>query len=245
MTGHTVLWSPVRLSPVELEVCWSHLGLGALPWVLDPAAAAQPRGPVGEVLRGLRERGVGPLGGQLGRQLRALAAGDHQIDSWQSLDEPVRVRAAVSGPVGVLAVLRADHAVVVSVPHYAVVDQLLAGLAPVAAAPLPPVSVRSAALDETDHADLAEVLVARGEPRRVAEDFARRFRDVGHHGQFAVTAGRRRSARVVAFHDTPLGRFLVLRRPDRTTCGPADKAAIAAAIAELVDETRGTTGPRP
>ncbi|GGP34373.1 ESX secretion-associated protein EspG [Saccharothrix coeruleofusca] len=242
MTGHTVLWSPVRLSPVELAVCWSHLGLGALPRVLDPAAV-QPRDSVREVLTGLRGRGVAPRGGQLERQLRTLAGGECRIDSWQFLDEPVRLRAALSGPVGVLAVLRADHAVLVSVPHYAVPGQLLAGLAPVDPAPLPPVSVRATALDEADRDHLAAALAARGEPRSAAERCARALRDAGHHGRFAVTAGGRRSGRVVAFHDTGLGRLLVLRGPDRTTCLPADRAAVAAAIAELVDETRGSTEP--
>ncbi|ATE52352.1 ESX secretion-associated protein EspG [Actinosynnema pretiosum] len=123
MTGHTVLWDPVRLTAAEFAGCWEQLDLGEPPGALG-LSDVDPVWPA-EVLVGLRRKGIALRGARLERQLRALARRDYAVD----VDGcRVRVRASVVGSIGVLAERRGDEVVLVSVPHYAVPAELLARL---------------------------------------------------------------------------------------------------------------------
>lgn len=250
MSGQTTL------STVEFEVCWDHLELGELPWVFDLPSHGRTweerHRLADEVIAGLRSRGLAGEQGldeHLVGRLRALAESTQCVDAWLFLDHPLRVRAAVSGRTGVLGVLGGDEVWLVGVPDHAVVGELVALLPEAGVARSPSVNLRSAAVDAAvdavgDPARLSRELVAFGEPAADAWEFARMVEGVGYRGQFVVTVGGRRSDRVVGFHDTQRGRFLVLRRGEWTTCTPADSGRLAGAITELIAETRSTRRPR-
>ncbi|MGH4024104.1 MAG: ESX secretion-associated protein EspG, partial [Pseudonocardiaceae bacterium] len=75
-------------------------------------------------------------------------------------------------------------------------------------------------------------------------------------GQFGAEAvgpqggARHRAHRVVAFHDTPEGRYLQLRRtgygggPEWSTVTPCSPAQLSAQIQELLDEVRAARRSR-
>ncbi|GAA2680936.1 MULTISPECIES: ESX secretion-associated protein EspG [Actinosynnema] len=127
LTGHTVLWDPVRLTAAEFAGCWEQLDLGEPPGALG-LSDVDPVWPA-EVLVGLRRRGIALRGARLERQLRALARRDYAVDvDGCRAPRPVRVRASVVGSIGVLAERCGDEVVLVSVPHYAVPAELVARL---------------------------------------------------------------------------------------------------------------------
>ncbi|WP_033430923.1 ESX secretion-associated protein EspG [Saccharothrix syringae] len=251
MTG--AVQAGVVLAAVEFEVCWSHLGLGELPPVLDAPSPGRTRAERNElvwrVLDDLRHRGLlrgRDLHPDLVAGLTALARFSWAVDARVLGARRLRARAAATGRHGVLAVWEGDVVALRPLPPDALVAEVvrLAGDAPTGRGGS--ANVRAASLDAAvaaggDLDGLAAALEARGERPADARAVARMCRDAHTRGQFGVRVtgrdGRPRSApRVVAFHDTPAGRHLQLRRGGWVTVLPATAAQLAVQVGQVVDE---------
>lgn len=101
----------------------------------------------------------------------------------------------------------------------------------------------------------ADAVVLGGVRRDDAGELAAMMDGAGARGQFGAEAmtpsgRRRRAGRVVAWHDTPSGRYLQLRRPGRpgtpdwSTVTPASPDRLAAQVQELLDEARAAARQR-
>jgi hypothetical protein len=235
-----------RLSTVEFEVCWAYLGLGELPLVLDLPSAGRTdqerKAITGRVLDDLTGRGLADWRGlhpELAQQLTTLARFSWAVDTRFIAATLVRARGASTGHSGVVAVHDGDHVTIRSVPEHAMITELtaLAGEAPNVSR-TDSASVRASSLDAVAGADLrglADALVARGERPREAGLIARMCQGAYARGQFITARGR---SRVVAFHDTPTGRYLQLRRDGWVTFTPAGNGRLAGQIRELIGDSR-------
>ncbi|GAB3886966.1 ESX secretion-associated protein EspG [Kibdelosporangium lantanae] len=234
------------LSTVEFEVCWAVLGLGELPLVLDLPSAGRTdderRTVVGRALADLAARDLADRDGprpQLARYLGILAGYAWAVDTRIISTTRVRARGASDGRVGVLAVHEDERVTIRPVPEGVVVAEVmaLAGEAPSTGRP-DSASVRASALDAVAGVEprrLAEALTAHGERPRDAGLIARMCQGAHTRGQFSTPRG---SSRVVAFHDTPSGRYLQLRRDGWVTFASAANGRMAAQINDLVVESR-------
>jgi hypothetical protein len=235
-----------ELSTVEFEVCWSLLDLGELPLVLDmPSAGRTPeerRGIIDRVLDGLRRRDLADHRGlrpELADRVTGLArfgwAVDTRIITTESL---VRARAAAAGQSrGVLAVHEAERVTLRAVPAQTLITEIIALAGPETnSGRIESVSVRTDSLDSAaavaggDLRALTDGLVGRGERPGDARTLAHLCRDAYARGQFSLVP----SGAVVGFHDTPLGRFLHLRRDGWVTFAPAGNGRLATRVRELV-----------
>jgi hypothetical protein len=149
--------------------------------------------------------------------------------------EVLVARGAVRGNAGVIAVQEGHHVTLrpMASDTVAMGMVLLAGEVPAASGSA--VNVRADALDAVRPDDLrrmAEVLVARGERPADVRGLVRLCEGAHTRGQFSVPG----VAEVVAFHDTPLGRCLQLRRDGWVTVLPATTAQVADRIRQLVRE---------
>lgn len=240
MTPTIGLWTPMVLSTTEFEVCWDYLELGRLPLILDlPSAGrthAERKSIADGVLAGVTDRG---LLDDLASTLRPLNSFSWGVDAHLVLDRTTRVRAAVSGQTGVFARIDGAAVILYAVPDHAVISELLAYLPDAAVPRAPSVSLRTEALDQAlrhgdDVVTLVRELTALGERASDAREFARMVENSSFHGQFGTA--REHGGTVVAWHDTPRGRFMTLRRNDWTTCTPADPVRLRTAIEGLVAE---------
>jgi hypothetical protein len=220
----------IALSTTEFEACWDHLGLGPLPLVLQlPSKGrteAERREVVAQATRVLRHP-------DLEQHLVTLARHDWAVDSRILGDSRrLRARGTVSGRRGVIAVHEGHNVVLRPMASDTVIMSmaLLAGEVPAARGSA--VNVRADALDAVpaDLHRMAEVLIARGERPADARGLARLCEGAHTRGQFSVPG----VTDVVAFHDTPLGRCLQLRRDGWVTVLPATTAQVAHRIGQLV-----------
>ncbi|GAB2843989.1 ESX secretion-associated protein EspG [Lentzea nigeriaca] len=220
----------IALSTTEFEVCWHELGLGPLPLVLDVPSEgrteAERREVVARAKRVLRHP-------DLERHLVVLAKHDWAVDSRVlGGGKRLRARGAVSGNRGVVAVHEGHNITLrpLASDTVAMSLALLAGEVPAARGSA--VNVRADALDAVPSDDLrrmAEALVARGERPADVRGLVRLCEGTHTRGQFSTPG----VADVVAFHDTPLGRCLQLRRDGWVTVLPATTAQVAGRIRQL------------
>lgn len=200
--------------------------------------------------RGLAERGRATS--DLADQLALLASPTISIDCWIASTREIRGVAVSSGRRALLGVV--DSGEVWLIPAR---DTALAEAAVSIAGQLPPGRGRSvsvphdvlAAADaeaDSDPERLIMCLANHGVPLSQAQTLAGMFAGIRVRGQFgARRRGRDRQThiadRVVAFHDTHLGRFVYLVKPNSNgerwdTVAPADNHRIATCIYELLDE---------
>ncbi|SDG94355.1 EspG family protein [Lentzea fradiae] len=218
----------IALSTTEFEVCWQVLGLGPLPLVLhlpsEGRTEAERREVVAQAARVLRHPGLRP-------HLTTLAAHDWAVDSRVLGARRLRARGAAAGTRGVIAVHEGDHVVLRPMAADTVVMgmALLAGDVP--AAPGTAVNVRADALDRVREPHrLGETLLALGERPADVRGLERLCAGAHTRGQFSVPAVKD----VVAFHDTPAGRCLQLRRDGWVTVLPASTTQLADRIGQLL-----------
>lgn len=255
------------LSPLGFDLCWTRLGLGDFPLVLQLRQHGTTFTERDRLLDEERDRlrrqglwaGTDPAP-HVSAALRVLAAPDLELDLRIGGGVPVlRALAAASGSTAVLAVHRPDFEQVNLDPLHP--DSLDAAVLAVIGDPETvgrgSVAVPADALDAlfaetgTSERSGAEVLssgfrrVGCGPADAAAVGAAlaepRAVAQIGMaHGS---GTGRRRAKRVLALIDTARGRYLLVTKvsPDRirwTTVLPATQRATRTAVAELLAEAR-------
>jgi hypothetical protein len=253
---------PVIISTLEFDVLWEHLGLETMPLVLkvpSPGKTREERRTIeDQVWRQLGARGLGgprALDPTLEDLLHVLNRPQQEIDARMWLNErSVRVLAAGKGQAGVLAVLDGGQLILRPAEADGLPREALTTL-PAAPAgeghsiTLPSADLDAAATSASTPEELEEAL--RGRVRADdAHTLAEMVRDATNRGQFGAAArdkwGKRvRPDRVVAFYDTPKGRYLQMRRaadgqPPWSTISPVDYRRLHHHLVELLAEAAGT-----
>ncbi|MCP2262099.1 EspG family protein [Streptoalloteichus tenebrarius] len=273
MTGRPTTPRPgpaVVISASAFQVAWAELRLGPPPVVLHvPARGVLARERalvVADAWEELERLGLASrrrLDPVLEDALVMLARPRHAVDARIGTGGrgEARVLAAASGEVGVLAVL---HEASLRLRHVSGAELGWQAVALLADRPPGPGEAVSAPRDAIDFAVVragpsaaafAEGLIRRGVLAADARRLARMVGGVRRRGQFGVAVvdrhGRRRRApRVVAFHDTAHGRYLVEERAGAdgrrwTTVAPADNACLARRVRDLLDRARHLSEGRP
>lgn len=249
------------LSAIEFDVVWRSLDLGAPHVVLtvpSPGSTDADRAHIVEqAWRALTDRGLVRHGrpvDDLVDLLSVLAAPRRAIDVRVWADREIRALAATSGSdsFGALAIIDGGR-VSVSRARGAALPAFAVGVA----GTLPAGPGRSVSLphEQLSWADaraggdtlrLVGLLVDVGVPTEDAEAIRLMCEGMVVRGQFGAehtTAGGRhsRAERVIAFHDTPRGRYLHLVRPTTdgrswSTISPADNRRLELSVTELLRE---------
>ncbi|MCR3746203.1 ESX secretion-associated protein EspG [Lentzea californiensis] len=252
---------PVVISTLEFDVLWDHLGLETMPLVLkvpSPGKTTEERRAIeDQVWLQLGARGLGgprSLDPTLEDLLHVLNRPQQEIDARMWLHErSLRVLAAGKGQAGVLAVLDGTQLVLRPAEADGLPREALTAL-PTAPAgeghsiTLPSADLDAAATTANTPEELEEAL--RGTLRADdAHTLAEMIRDASNRGQFGAAArdkwGKRvRPDRVVAFYDTPKGRYLQMRRaaegqPPWSTITPVDYRRMHHHLVELLAEATG------
>lgn len=253
---------PVIISTLEFDVLWEHLGLETMPLVLkvpSPGKTRDERRTIeDQVWRQLGARGLGgprALDPTLEDLLHVLNRPQQEIDARMWLNErSVRVLAAGKGQAGVLAVLDSGQLILRPAEADGLPREALTTLPQAPAGEghsitLPSADLDAAATSASTPEELEEAL--RGRVRADdAHTLAEMVRDASNRGQFGAAArdkwGKRvRPDRVVAFYDTPKGRYLQMRRavdgqPPWSTISPVDYRRLHHHLVELLAEAAGT-----
>lgn len=258
------------LSHTEFDVCREFLGIEEFPVVLrlpSPGSThAERRRIVRSGLDGLRARGLadehGPHPGLAGL-LQVLARPAAMVDARILASGGRRFAlGGVAADTAVVATVSSDEVRISRSSAYRLADDVAAVAGPGTAGPGESVSVPTdtllavGAAAGPDPRRLADGLIRAGVDDRDATVLARMCTGIAGRGQFGAEAvgpqggARRRAHRVVAFHDTPEGRYLQLRRagygggPEWSTITPCSPAQLSAQIQELLDEVRAARRSR-
>jgi hypothetical protein len=253
---------PVIISALEFDVLWEHLGLETMPLVLKVPSPGKTReerrGLEDQVWRQLGARGLGgprSLDPTLEDLLHVLNRPQQEVDARMWLNErSVRLLAAGKGQAGVLAVLDGGQLVLRPAEADGLPREALTALPSAPAGEGHSITLPSADLDAAAaSAGSPEDLEASLRGRVRADDahtLAEMVRDVTNRGQFGAAArdkwGKRvRPDRVVAFFDTPKGRYLQMRRaaegqPPWSTITPVDYRRLHHHLVELLAEAAGS-----
>ncbi|MFI6097348.1 ESX secretion-associated protein EspG [Lentzea sp. NPDC051213] len=253
---------PVIISTLEFDILWDHLGLETMPLVLKVPSPGKTRDErralEDQVWRQLGARGLGgprSLDPTLEDLLHVLNRPQQEIDARIWVDRSVRVLAAGKGQAGVLAVLDSGQLILRPAEADGLPREALTAL-PTAAAgeghsiTLPSSDLDAAASSAASPEDLEASLRRSGLRGDDAHTLAEMVRDATHRGQFGAAArdkwGKRvRPDRVVAFYDTPKGRYLQMRRstpgqPPWSTITPVDYRRLHHHLVELLAEAAGS-----
>lgn len=243
---------PLDLSATELDVVWRAAGFGALPLVIDvpsPGASHAERAVIErDVWRGLVERGLAEDHGRPAERLAARL--DTIARRGQSLElrvfgaDETRAILATRGKRSVLGVL-GDRFTLTSVPAPGRAATLLALLPDVPAGPGYSVSVDTDAFVAAAGAGSPATAQDRLRRRGLGTDDARTLLDMATGAIRTIQivaetpAGR---SEPLAAHDTPRGRYRVLRTTtdfsDHLTITPATPATLADAVTQLLNRHR-------
>ena len=262
--GQNELSEPLTLSALEFDVLWEHLRLEMMPLVIkvpSPGRTHTERRQLQQrVWADLEARGLGgpnSLDPRLTDLLRLLHRPEFEVDARIWSGRSVRVLAAASGRSGVLAVLTEDGLTLRPASSEGLPREAVSVLRPLAAGPGHSVTLPSRDLDAAAEGAatpelLEQHLRARGLREPDAHALAEMIRDAGDRGQFGAAArdrwGKRvRPDRVVAFFDTPRGRYVQMRRASAgsepwSTIGPADQRRLVQHVTDLL--TEAATPPR-
>lgn len=248
------------LSTLEFDVLWEAQRLPDRHVALDvpsPGTTHSERERlVASAWASLAERGLargGRVDGEVADRLAVLAYPQFCVDSWVWTDHEISALAAVVGNQAVLGVVDGEQVWLIPARATAAAEAAvsIAGVAP--AGPGRSVSLPTDVLTAADAVaggDAQKMVVALGErdvPFGEAQALVAMVSGMGVRGQLGAERAaqrdqrRRRAQRVVAFHDTPEGRYLCLNRPAGdgrmwSTVTPADNARLAACVWELLDE---------
>jgi hypothetical protein len=182
--------------------------------------------------------------------LNLLAHHQLSIDSWVWTDHRISSLAVVNGTAALLAAVDGPQVWLIPARHTAIAEAAVSVAGDVVAGPGLSVSVPTEVLSAADAA-------ARGNPREFAAALTRKgvadakvladmVAGMNVRGQFGVTRMQRdqrmaRAGRVVAFHDTPRGRYVHLAKPNNdgrvwSTVTPADNRRIVSCVQDLMTE---------
>ena len=250
----------VVLSTLEFDVAWEGERLTRRNVALDvpsPGVTHTERaGFVEQAWASLAERGLAAnrrLTPELADAFALLANPQLSIDLWIWVDgRKIRGLAAAAGEEGVLAVVDGDEVWLIESRASALAESAVsvAGEMPAGygrSISLPNDLLRAAAGEAgLDAEKLVLALERHGLPLHEAQELAGMCDGMSTRGQFGVERAQHggppvRAGRVVAWHDTPSGRYLHQVRPSSdgrhwSTITPVDNARLAGFVWELVQE---------
>lgn len=249
----------VKLSALEFDVLWEREGLPRRHEAIDvpsPGKTHTERGQlVTKAFGELEARGLANgerADGELLDLLNLLARPQACIDSWVWSDREIRALTVTSGNQALLAVVEGDEVWLIPARDTAIAESAVSICGEAPAGPGMSVSLPTDVLTAADaqsggdSRELAAALMRGGIVRSDAQTLAGMVAGMNLRGQFGASRVQRdgrmvRAERVVAFHDTPQGRYAYLARPNNdgrswSTVTPADNRRLAMLVRELLDE---------
>ncbi|MEU7526205.1 ESX secretion-associated protein EspG [Saccharothrix sp. NPDC042600] len=250
----------VVLSTLEFDVAWEaerHQRRNVALDVPSPGVTHTERARFVEQAWGsLEQRGLaggGRLVPELADTFALLANPQVAVDIWIWVDRrKIKGLAAASGEEAVLAVVDGDEVWLIEARASALAEAAVSVTGEMPAGrgrsiSLPNDVLRAASDEAGRNAEkLVLALERHGLPLSDAQELAGMCDGMSTRGQFGAERAQPggppvRARRVVAWHDTPTGRYLHLVRPssdgrDWSTITPIDNARLATCVWELVDE---------
>ncbi|MBP2339716.1 hypothetical protein JOF41_005894 [Saccharothrix coeruleofusca] len=250
----------VVLSTLEFDVAWEAERLTRRNVALDvpsPGVTHTERARlVDQAWESLQARGLAArrrLDPELADAFALLANPQVSVDIWIWVDRrKIKGLAAASGEDAVLGVVDGDEVWLIEARASALAEAAVSVAGEVPAGygrsiSLPNDLLRAAADEAGRNADkLVLALERRGLPLHEAQELAAMCDGMGTRGQFGAERARAggppaRAGRVVAWHDTPSGRYLHQVRPSSdgrswSTITPIDNARLAGCVWELLEE---------
>ncbi|HEV8561310.1 MAG TPA: ESX secretion-associated protein EspG [Actinophytocola sp.] len=244
----------VVLSPLEFDVVWEserlpprHVALD----VLSPGRTHTERTQLTkQAFETLEQRGLARNGravADLADWLNLLAHPQYSIDSWVWTDHEIKSLAVAAGGDGLLAVVEPSEVWLIPARGTALAEAAVSVAGEMPAGRGFSVSVDTDVLLQADARSggnpgkLELLLRDHGMSTMDARGLAAMVSGMGTRGQFGAERRPRRADRVVAFHDTPEGRYAYLTKPNNagrtwSTITPADNAMLAGFVWELLEE---------
>jgi len=249
----------IVLSKLEFDVLWEHEKLPAKHEALTVPSPGRThterRQLVAKAFADLEERGLADrerATPELLDRLNLLAYPQLAIDSWVWTDHRISSLAVVGGSAALLAAIDGAEVWLIPARETAIAEAAVSIAGDVVAGPGLSVSVPTdvlAAADAEARGNVREFsasLTRSGVSGSDAKTLADMVRDMNVRGQFCVNRVQRdqrmvRADRVVAFHDTPRGRYVHLAKPNAdgrmwSTITPADNRRLANCVQELMTE---------
>jgi hypothetical protein len=249
----------VVLSTLEFDVLWEAERLPDRHVALDvpsPGETHTERAAlVRQAFEELEQRGLAKNNRavpELADWLALLAFPQTSIDSWVWTDHQISSLAVTGSGTGLLAVVEPNEVWLIPARDTAIADAAVSIAGVVPAGRGFSVSVATELLQAADArahgstGELAGALKESGVPASDANTLAAMLSGMGTRGQFGAERRQRdqqirRADRVVAFHDTPDGRYGYLARRNRSgqswsTITPADNTMLAQWVRELLDD---------
>lgn len=249
----------VVLSTLEFDVLWESERLPAKHVALEVPSPGKThterRQLLSQAFAGLEQRGLVKQNraiSELADWLALLAYPQISIDSWVWTDHEIKSLAVSQGSHALLAVVEPTEVWLIPARDTALAEAAVSVAGVVPAGRGFSVSVATDLLIEADArangnlTELASTLRDSGVSAVDAKGLAAMLAGMITRGQFCAERRQRdqlvrRADRVVAFHDTPDGRYGYLARPNASgqswsTITPADNAALATWVWELLDE---------
>ncbi|XVS63563.1 ESX secretion-associated protein EspG [Actinosynnema sp. CA-299493] len=243
------------LTPHELDVLWSHLDLGRLPYPLDVPSVGDSE----EERKRLREEVLAAYGEPDPRLLGLLRLlGNHEVavDAVAHVDRSVRAVAVSDGARAALAVVDSGSIGVLEIRPTALARSIVEVLPDGSAGPGSALSLRLETLnaavalqneqpdDEDDdpwgsgELDEREALQKAGLSREDATVVSELATSRVAGGQFGVTVGggyrRARAGALITWFDTHQGRYLMVHEDGWLSLAPTDNDRIATRIASVL-----------
>jgi hypothetical protein len=249
----------IVLSKLEFDVLWEHEKLPAKHEALTVPSPGRThterRQLVAQAFADLEGRGLAERGRavpELLDWLNLLAHPQLAIDTWVWTDHRISSLAVVANRSALLAAVDGPQVWLIPARETAIAEAAVSVAGDVVAGPGMSVSVPSdvlAAADAEARGDVGEFAAAlsrSGVAGPDAKTLAEMVRDMDVRGQFGVSRVQRdqrtrRADRVVAFHDTPRGRYVHLAKPTAdgrvwSTVTPADNRLLVSCVQELMAE---------
>lgn len=249
----------IVLSKLEFDVLWESEKLPAKHEALTVPSPGRThterRKLVAEAFAGLAQRGLATRDRavpELADLLIMLAHHQLAIDSWVWTDHRISSLAVVAGSAALLAAVDGPQVWLIPARETSIAEAAVSISGEVVAGPGRSVSVPTDVVTAADTEARGDVraftnaLTNKGVSTQDAKMLAEMVRDMNVRGQFCVTRMQRdqrmvRADRVVAFHDTPRGRYVHLAKPNNdgrmwSTVTPADSRRLATCVQELMAE---------
>jgi hypothetical protein len=249
----------VVLSKLEFDVLWESEKLPpkheALTVPSPGTTHTERRRLVATAFADLERRGLARRDratGELADQLALLAHPQLSIDSWVWTDHRISSLAVVAGNHALLAVVDGPEVWLIPARESALAEAAVSVAGDVVHGPGFSVTLPTDVLTAADAEargnvrEFADALTRAGASGGDAKSMATMVSEMNVRGQFCATRTQRdgrvvRADRVVAFHDTPRGRYVHLSKPNAdgrmwSTVAPADNRRLVACVQELLTE---------